>query len=1146
MKPLKLELAGFGCFRETTEVSFEDLNLFAIAGPTGSGKSTLLDAITYALYGQTPRLGVRGLDVLISPGIDQLQVTLTFEVPGGAVYQVGRTLHRSKRTESQVRLEVQDSYQAGKWKRVPDTEKVRALNDKVTQLVGLDYDGFTRAVLLPQGAFDEFLRGDASARRKLLINLLGIDTLEKMQKRASDIARETKNTIANLYTRLEEDYAGATPERLEELAAATRQYETERKQQQADLERLSRELQDLHELKTLTEKLQHVEQEQAQFDAQADAHHERKKQLERAEGAAMLRPQWELLKQRQDDVTRSQNALDELTRKQPSAQQAFNDAKTGLEQAQKDAQATSDIDKQLRDLETAQGLLEQLTARGGSLKDAEHGQEGITYSEKAWQAQQDVAGVVSPLERAERELARAQKQHQQQQTAFEKAQKTFTEAEKALEQAQKDATATDDIDKQLRDLETAQGLLKQLTARRGSLDDAKHAQDDVTYDETAWQQQQTLDAKIPQLARAERDVQDAEKALENSAKSLAEADKTLAQQQNELTALEQQGTDAKAQLDNLTERLTAAKLADEAAAVRVHLHEGEPCPVCGQIVQTLPEAQTAVDINALTEQQETAQKDLEAKRQTYANKRSDVRLTEQRLKDVQSEQTRQQEALKTAQTALSEQQKPFTDLLEPVTSDAAKTALEQQRHALLGDLAKDILEKTNGEDPQTLVQDLQARKKALEHTLNTTQDAFNKAQRELDKASTQLEQTQRNDTNQQTALAEARAQLQQTLSQHSNVMPLELADDVPAQDVKTAVERQRHALLGNLAQSILDKTDGEDPDALAKTLHERKQALEQSLNTAQDNVNTAQRELDKVNTQLEQQRDYHSRYDTALQDAQQSLEDALKDANFADVAALEAALLSDQALRDLRAQIKQLDEDIARVARQVADLQKQLAGRSFDPAHYQEVKTAKDAAGDALAESQKNLGAVAEQEKYVREQLERASALRDQLPALEKRVSIYDRLNQDLRSNNFQDFMITRVQKQLAIRASDIIREVSDGRYDLRLIGTDYHVIDAWNAGESRSAKTLSGGETFIASLALALALSDTVASGVSLGALFLDEGFGTLDSESLEAVTQVLENLSATGRIVGIITHVKDLTERLPERLMVQKGPEGSTLHWA
>lgn len=1146
MKPLKLELAGFGCFRDATEVSFEDLNLFAIAGPTGSGKSTLLDAITYALYGQTPRLGGRGLDVLISPGIDQLQVTLTFEVPGGAVYQVGRTLHRSKRTESQVRLEVQDSEQAGKWKRVPDTEKVRSLNDKVTQLVGLDYDGFTRAVLLPQGAFDEFLRGNASARRNLLINLLGIDTLEKMQKRASEIVKETKNNINNLYTRLEEDFAGATPEQLEELAAAKHQYEAERKQHQADLERLSRDLQDLHDLKTLSETLQQAEHEQAQFDAQAEAHEKRKKQLEHAEQAALLRPQWELLKQRQDDVTRSQNALGELTRKQQTAQQTFNEAEAGLKQAQKDAEATSDIDKQMRDLETAQGLLEQLTARGGSLKDAEYAQDDVTYSEKAWQAQQDVAGVVPPLERTERELARTQKQLQEQQTTFEKAQKTFTETEKVLEQAQKDAAATNDIDKQLRDLETAQGLLKQLTARGGSLDDAKHAQDDVTYDETAWQQQQTLAAKVPQLARAERDVQEAEKALEDTAKALTEAEKMLEQQQNELDMLEQQGKDAKTQLDDLTERLNAAKLADEAAGLRVHLHEGEPCPVCAQIVQTLPEVGDAVDIAALTEQQKAAQKAVEDKRQTFINKRTDMRLTEQRLKDLQTEQTKQQEALKTAREALAEQQKPFADMLENVMSDAAEKVLEQTRHALLGDLAQSILQKTNGEDPQKLARDLQTRKKALEQTLKSAQDAFNTAQRELDRASTQLEQTQHDEINQQTTLAEARAALQQKLSQHAAVMTLELADDIPAQEVKTAVDQQRRALLGHLAQSILQKTDGEDPDALAKTLTARKKALEQALKTAQDGLNTAQRELDKVNTQLEQQRDYHSRYETDLQDAQAALEEALLEANFADVAALENALLSEQGLRELREHVKQVTEDITRVARRIADLQKQLAGRNFDPEHYQAVKTAKDAASDALAESQKNLGAVAQQEEHVREQLERASALRDQLPKLEKRLSIYDRLNQDLRSNNFQDFVITRVQKQLAIRASDIIREVSDGRYDLRLIEGDYHVIDAWNAGESRSAKTLSGGETFIASLALALALSDTVASGVSLGALFLDEGFGTLDSESLEAVTQVLEHLSSEGRIVGIITHVKDLTERLPERLMVQKGPEGSTLHWA
>ena len=98
---------------------------------------------------------------------------------------------------------------------------------------------------------------------------------------------------------------------------------------------------------------------------------------------------------------------------------------------------------------------------------------------------------------------------------------------------------------------------------------------------------------------------------------------------------------------------------------------------------------------------------------------------------------------------------------------------------------------------------------------------------------------------------------------------------------------------------------------------------------------------------------------------------------------------------------------------------------------------------------------------------------------------------------------------------------------------------------ESRSVKTLSGGESFIASLSLALALSDYLAGSKALGALFLDEGFGTLDSEALDAVTLVLETLNTTGRTVGVITHVPSLAERLPNRLMVEKAQGSSRAYW-
>ena len=136
------------------------------------------------------------------------------------------------------------------------------------------------------------------------------------------------------------------------------------------------------------------------------------------------------------------------------------------------------------------------------------------------------------------------------------------------------------------------------------------------------------------------------------------------------------------------------------------------------------------------------------------------------------------------------------------------------------------------------------------------------------------------------------------------------------------------------------------------------------------------------------------------------------------------------------------------------------------------------------------------------------------------------------------------MQVKLASRASHMILEVTDQRYDLRLVDSEYQVYDAWTQ-ETRSVKTLSGGETFIASLALALALSDLLAGSKALGALFLDEGFGTLDAETLEQVADVLETLSHQGRMVGVITHVQALSERLPARLVIKKSAEGSSISW-
>jgi exonuclease SbcC len=117
-------------------------------------------------------------------------------------------------------------------------------------------------------------------------------------------------------------------------------------------------------------------------------------------------------------------------------------------------------------------------------------------------------------------------------------------------------------------------------------------------------------------------------------------------------------------------------------------------------------------------------------------------------------------------------------------------------------------------------------------------------------------------------------------------------------------------------------------------------------------------------------------------------------------------------------------------------------------------------------------------------------------------------------------------------------RERGGGRSGLGL-----RIVDGWT-GRQRETATLSGGETFYASLALALGMADVVtqeAGGLSLETLFIDEGFGSLDEDTLDEVLDVLDDLRSGGRVVGVVSHVPDLRTRLPQRLEIVKGRDGS-----
>jgi len=213
MRPVRLELKGFTSFRDDQAIDFDGLDLFAIAGPTGSGKSSILDAITYALYGSVDRVG-KQVAQLVSQGQPRMAVMLQFGV-GKERYRVARST--PAHGGSKILLE---RWEDGEWRQAGEgADRVREADAMIRQAIGLDFEAFTRSVLLPQGKFAEFLVGDAKDRRNILTELLGLELFERLARLAGEIKRMASAEAGANERLLSTEYAGVTEEAVAEAAA---------------------------------------------------------------------------------------------------------------------------------------------------------------------------------------------------------------------------------------------------------------------------------------------------------------------------------------------------------------------------------------------------------------------------------------------------------------------------------------------------------------------------------------------------------------------------------------------------------------------------------------------------------------------------------------------------------------------------------------------------------------------------------------------------------------------------------------------------------------------------------------------------------------------------------------------------------------
>ena len=496
-----------------------------------------------------------------------------------------------------------------------------------------------------------------------------------------------------------------------------------------------------------------------------------------------------------------------------------------------------------------------------------------------------------------------------------------------------------------------------------------------------------------------------------------------------------------------------------------------------------------------------------------------------------------QQQLSLAQAALNTKQQTHTALTNQLA------LLTQQQHSSQAELSRlqqqlSKLEQQSAAALTALVQDIAQQGFSLNNTLSLPELASWLAQKTQDLARYQQYQQQGLKLSQQ--LTEQQNQLSGLSAQHQAA---EQAAAHQAQELSRLTESltnltaERQALYGN--KVVKDETQ-------AFTV--RVNQAEQHLSHAQQLLRQAEQAQQHNQTAAALNQSKTAEQQTRLAEQRQAWQQQREAQQFTSNEAFLAALLP----AEERSRLTQLKQQLAEAKTTAQTLLSQASSKLEALMAHAEAANWQQQVPDEVAQQHNNLQQQREQQLQrlgeMQQQLQEDAKRRQQHAALLTEITKaelafvdYDAMNDligSAKGDKFRKFAQGLTLDNLIYLANKQLERLH-GRYALsrkNAEGLELSVLDTWQADTIRDTKTLSGGESFLVSLALALALSDLVSHKTSIDSLFLDEGFGTLDAETLDIALDALDNLNATGKTIGVISHIEAMKERIPVQLKVTK----------